>query len=116
MIAACGTSTLRGRLSGGGHDPQISNRVLLSLRRDRDANRRGLRRRLPGSDCVVPFDDVIDALQELDEKSDGVDSGGIEGSQPGHRDRHRGGDQEKGRREAEFGTDSYPGRDHLWAS
>jgi hypothetical protein len=51
---------------------------------------------LPGSDCVVPFDDVIDALQELDEKSDGGDSGGIEGSQPGHRDRHRGGDQEKG--------------------
>jgi hypothetical protein len=71
---------------------------------------------VPGSDCVVPFDDVIDALQELDEKSDGGDSGGIEGSQPGHRDRHRGGDQEKGRREAEFGTESYPGRDHLWAS
>ena len=53
-------------------------------------------RQIPGSDCVVPFDDVIDALQELDEKSDGGDSGGIEGSQPGHRDRHRGGDQEKG--------------------
>lgn len=52
-------------------------------------------RQIPGSDCVVRFDDVIDALQELDEKSDG-DSGGIEGSQPTHRDRNRGGDQEQG--------------------
>ena len=29
MIAACGRSELRAQSSGGGHDPQISNRVLL---------------------------------------------------------------------------------------
>jgi hypothetical protein len=49
-------------------------------------------RQMPGSDWVVRFDDVIDALQELDEKPDDQDGRGIEGSQRGH----RGGGPEEG--------------------
>jgi hypothetical protein len=49
---------------------------------------------MPGPGCVVPFDDVIDALRELDGKRDDV--GGVEGAQRRRRDRHRGGDSEDG--------------------
>jgi hypothetical protein len=51
-------------------------------------------REIPGSGCVVRFDDVIDALRELDGKPD--DFGGVEGTRRGRRDRHRGGDPEDG--------------------
>jgi hypothetical protein len=51
-------------------------------------------REMPGPGCVVPFDDVIDALRELDGKRDDV--GGVEGAQRRRRDRHRGGDSEDG--------------------
>src|SRR5216683_3917509 len=47
-------------------------------------------RRIPGFDFVVPFDDVIDALQELDQKADDRDCSGIEESPPGGRG-HSGG-------------------------
>jgi hypothetical protein len=35
-------------------------------------------RQIPGSDFVVRFDDVIDALEELDQEADGRDCSGIE--------------------------------------
>jgi hypothetical protein len=50
-------------------------------------------RRIPGFDFVVPFDDVIDALQELDQKADDRDCSGIEESPPGGRG-HSGGPDE----------------------
>jgi len=46
---------------------------------------------MPGSGCIVRFDDVIDALRELDGKPDSV-----EGIQRRRRDRRRGGDSEDG--------------------
>ena len=48
-------------------------------------------RQMPGSGCIVRFDDVIDALRELDGKPDSV-----EGIQRRRRDRRRGGDSEDG--------------------
>jgi len=51
---------------------------------------------MPGSDYTVPFDDVIDALQALDENAHDQDSGRIEGSQPRRRERHRDGNPEDG--------------------
>jgi hypothetical protein len=51
-------------------------------------------RQMPGSGCVVGFDDVIDALRELDGKPN--DIGGVEGAQQRRRDRRRGGDSEGG--------------------
>ena len=48
-------------------------------------------RQTPGSGCIVRFDDVIDALRELDGKPDSV-----EGIQRRRRDRRRGGDSEDG--------------------
>jgi hypothetical protein len=47
-------------------------------------------RQMPGSDCVVRFDDVIDALQALDERA--TDQGSS-GSQPR---RHHGGNPNEG--------------------
>jgi hypothetical protein len=51
-------------------------------------------RQMPGSGCVVRFDDVIDALRDLDGKPD--DIGGVERGQRRRRDRRRGGDSEDG--------------------
>jgi hypothetical protein len=48
-------------------------------------------RQMPGSGCIVRFDDVIDALRDLDGKPDSV-----EGIQRRRRDRRRGGDSEDG--------------------
>jgi hypothetical protein len=48
-------------------------------------------RQMPGSGCIVRFDDVIEALRELDGKPDSV-----EGIQRRRRDRRRGGDSEDG--------------------
>ena len=48
-------------------------------------------RQMPDSGCIVRFDDVIDALRELDGKPDSV-----EGIQRRRRDRRRGGDSEDG--------------------
>jgi len=45
-------------------------------------------RQMPGSDYAVRFDDVIDALQALDENARDQDSRRIEGSPPRRRDRH----------------------------
>jgi len=53
-------------------------------------------RQMPGSDYAVRFDDVIDALQALDENARDQDSRRIEGSQPRRRDRHRDGNSEDG--------------------
>lgn len=53
-------------------------------------------RQMPGSDYVVRFDDVIDALQALDESARDQDSRRIEASQPRRRDRHRDGNPENG--------------------
>jgi hypothetical protein len=48
-------------------------------------------RQMPDSGCIVRFDDVIEALRELDGKPDSV-----EGIQRRRRDRRRGGDSEDG--------------------
>ena len=48
-------------------------------------------RQMRDSGCIVRFDDVIDALRELDGKPDSV-----EGIQRRRRDRRRGGDSEDG--------------------
>jgi hypothetical protein len=48
-------------------------------------------RHIPGSDVVVQFDDIIDALEEIDDR----DCSGIEESLPGRR-RHRGGGPNEG--------------------
>ena len=53
-------------------------------------------RQMPGSNYVVRFDDVIDALQALDENAANQDSRRIEGSQPRGRDRNRDGNPEEG--------------------
>jgi hypothetical protein len=52
-------------------------------------------RHIPGSDFVVQFDDVIVALEELDQEADNRDCSGIEDSPPGGRG-HRGGGPEEG--------------------
>ena len=53
-------------------------------------------RQMPGSNYVVRFDDVIDALQALDENAANQDSRRTEGSQPRGRDRNRDGGPEEG--------------------
>jgi len=50
-------------------------------------------RQMPGSGVVVRFDDVIDALRELDENPDAI---GGAGAQRKRRDRHFGGGSEDG--------------------
>ena len=52
-------------------------------------------RRIPGFDFVVQFDDVIDALKELDQEVDDRDCSGIEESPPGRRG-HSGGGPDEG--------------------
>ena len=53
-------------------------------------------RQMPGSNYVVRFDDVIDALQALDENAANQGIRKIEGSQPRGRDRNRDGSPEEG--------------------
>jgi hypothetical protein len=51
-------------------------------------------RHIPGSDVVVQFDDIIDALEELDLEADERDCGGIGETLPGARGRRGGGPDE----------------------
>jgi hypothetical protein len=53
-------------------------------------------RQMPGSNYVVPFDEVIDALQALDENATSQDNRETEGSEPRGRDRKRDGNPEEG--------------------
>ncbi len=53
-------------------------------------------RQMPGSDYAVRFDDVIDALQALDENARDQGLRQIDGSPPRRRDRHHNGNPEDG--------------------
>jgi hypothetical protein len=59
-------------------------------------------RQMPGSGCIVRFDDVIDALRELDGKPDSV-----EGIQRRRRDRRRGGIRRTAQRDVAIGFEPF---------